>query len=70
MRETTLGRWMARLAVTVGVSAVALGLSAAAASARTVDAEVASVRFVGFVQAAQPSVDGPQLYATEGFDWM
>ncbi|MET7417871.1 hypothetical protein [Dactylosporangium sp. NPDC005555] len=69
MRETTLGRWMVRLAVTVGMGALALGVSAAVAHADVVAAGAASVRLTSFAQNLQPSVAGPQLFATEGFDW-
>lgn len=69
MRETTLGRWMVRLAVTVGAGVVALGMSAAAAHASDVNNGAASVQLVGIAHAVQASASGLQLNATEGFDW-
>jgi hypothetical protein len=73
MRETTLGLWMVRLAITIGAGAVALGLSAAAAQA-SVGSHVSglasmpgSVQMVGsaVAVAAQPE----PIRITEDFDW-
>ena len=67
MRETTLGRWMARIAVTVGAGVIALGLSAAVAQARGMDSEASSVNLVGTVNAVQPNA--VPLFVTESWDW-
>jgi len=70
MRETTLGRWMSRLAVTVSVAVVTVGMSAAAANASVVSDGATSVKLVGIAQAVQSGASGLHLNATEGFDWL
>lgn len=68
MRDTTLGRWMTRLAVTVGVGVVALGLSATTAQASdTGSAAAPATKLVGVIHAIQ--VDVEPVYVTEGWDW-
>lgn len=67
MRETTLGRWMARAAVTVGAGVIALGLSAAVAQASDSDSEAFSVKLLGTVHTVQASNE--PLFVTEGWDW-
>jgi hypothetical protein len=69
MRETTLGRWMIRLAVTVGVGVVALGMSTAVAHANEVGSEAAPVNLVGIAQAVQAGSSVIRLNVPEGFDW-
>ncbi len=70
MREkATLGRWMTRLAVTVGAGVVALGMSTAAAHASAGSSEVAPVKMIGIAHAVQSATSGLHLYATEGYDW-
>lgn len=69
MRETTLGRWMTRLAVTVGAGVVILGMSTAAAHASEVSSEAAPVTLVGIAQAVQAGTSTLHLNAAEGFDW-
>lgn len=69
MRETTLGRWMTRLAVTVGVGVFALGMSTAAAQASEVSSGTAPVNLAGIAQAVQAGTSTLHLNATEGFDW-
>ncbi|MFF5230002.1 hypothetical protein [Dactylosporangium sp. NPDC000521] len=66
MRDTTLGRWMARLAVTVGVGVVALGITAAVAQASDADSEALSVK-VGVVGAIQAGTE--PLFVTEAWEW-
>jgi len=73
MRETTLGLWMARLAITIGAGAVALGLSTVAAQASVsshasgLAARPGSVQLVGSAVAvsAQPA----PIRVTDDFDW-
>ncbi|GAA3293963.1 hypothetical protein GCM10020218_071860 [Dactylosporangium vinaceum] len=69
MREKTLGRWIVRLAVTIGFGSVALGLSAAAASADP----ITIVRFhplPGSVSApAVTNAGSAQVFVTEDFAW-
>ena len=67
MRDTTLGRWMTRLAVTVGVGVAALGISATVAQASVRDSEASSVKLSGLVHA--PQVNSEPLYVTESWDW-
>ena len=67
MRDTTLGRWMARVAVTVGAGALALGMSAAVAQASEAVSEALSVKLVGVVRPVQ--VDADPLLVTETWDW-
>ena len=69
MRETTLGRWMSRLVVTVGVGVVALGMSTATAQASAASNGVASVQLGELAHAVQSTASGLHLHATEGFDW-
>jgi hypothetical protein len=73
MRETTLGRWMVRLAVTVGVGAVVLGVSAATAQASDVRstsglASLSAVKAVSVAHALETRTQ-PTLRVTEDFDW-
>lgn len=69
MRDTTFGRWMTRLAVTVGVGVVALGLSATAAQARGTGSVATSVMKVVSVAHAAVQPDIEPVYVTEGWDW-
>ena len=69
MRETTLGRWMTRLAVTVGVGVVALGMSTAVAHASEAGSEAAPVNLVSIAQAVQVGTSTILLNASTGFDW-
>jgi hypothetical protein len=67
MRDTTLGRWMVRLAVTVGAGAVALGMSTAMAHASSTHSEGSAVKLVGVIGAAQFDVD--RIHVTEDWGW-
>jgi hypothetical protein len=61
MRDTTLGRWMTRLAVTLGAGAVLFGLSSTVAYASVSNSEASAVRLVGVGYAVQAT--------TESWDW-
>lgn len=72
MREKMLGRWMVRLAVTIGAGSVALGLSGAAyaqdvsfGSGLASLSSSSTVVGVAQVAAAQPE----HIYITEDFVW-
>ncbi|MFC5005792.1 hypothetical protein ACFPIJ_49205 [Dactylosporangium cerinum] len=67
MRDTTLGRWMTRLAVTVGVAVAALGLSATVAQASVTDSEASPVKLASVVRGFQVSTE--PVYVTESWDW-
>ncbi|GAA3200290.1 hypothetical protein GCM10010532_019830 [Dactylosporangium siamense] len=67
MRDTTLGRWMTRLAVTVGVGAAALGLSATVAQASVTGSEASSVKLASVAHAIQ--VNAEPVFVTESWDW-
>jgi hypothetical protein len=69
MREKTLGRWIFRLAVTIGAGSMALGLSTAAASA-DVTASGQFHALAGKVGTAQLASAAPeQIFVTEDFTW-
>ncbi|WP_433210963.1 hypothetical protein ACQP00_49550 [Dactylosporangium sp. CS-047395] len=68
MRDKTLGRWIVRLAVTIGVGSMALGLSAAAANAD--DSSAFGRSRPGLVGTAQLSSAAPEhIFVTEDFSW-
>jgi hypothetical protein len=67
MRDTTLGRWMVRLAVTVGAGAVALGMSTAAAQASSTHSEGSTVKLASVIDAAQLDID--RIRVTEDWGW-
>lgn len=68
MRDKTLGRWIVRLAVTVGAGSLVLGLSAAAAhaDASTLGLTTSRITMVGtahLTPAPEP------IFVTEDFTW-
>ncbi|GAA0717850.1 hypothetical protein Drose_34270 [Dactylosporangium roseum] len=70
MRDKMLGRWMFRLAVTMGVSTAALGVSALSAHA----ADVSPARFTAIPGAVKiiggtPIGQQDHLYVTEDYSW-
>jgi hypothetical protein len=68
MREKTLGRWMVRLAVTVGAGSLALGLSAVAAQADT-SSYARFTNQMSSVGSAQVSPAQGQIFVAEDFSW-
>ncbi|MFB9184344.1 hypothetical protein ACFFX1_39980 [Dactylosporangium sucinum] len=73
MRDKMLGRWMFRLAVTIGAGSVALGLPAAAAHADDLrnSGRVAipgAVQIVGTPIVVRPVSPG-DIAVTEDFGW-
>jgi len=58
---------MARLAVTVGVGVVALGVSTTVAHASSTHSERSMVKLVGVIDAAQ--LDGDRINVTEDWGW-
>jgi serine acetyltransferase len=73
MRETTLGLWMVRLAVTIGAGAMALGLSTVSAQASVGSHASGFASLPGSVQMVS-SVDAVKaqpepIFVTEDFDW-
>nr|BFE65000.1 hypothetical protein GCM10020063_095260 [Dactylosporangium thailandense] len=69
MREKTLGRWIVRLAVTVGAGSLALGLSAAAAHADTSQYARFNAHPTTLVGVAQLSPAPEPIFFTEDFTW-
>ncbi|GAA4248753.1 hypothetical protein [Dactylosporangium darangshiense] len=69
MREKTLGRWIMRLAVTIGVGTAALGLSATVAQA---DVALSAPRYQAVIadvtQTAARAVT-PPVYVVQDWDW-
>ncbi|MEV6928227.1 hypothetical protein AB0M46_27565 [Dactylosporangium sp. NPDC051485] len=67
MGDKMLGRWMARLVVTVGVGAMALGLSSVAAHASNLAQRPVLIQITdGSNVKVAPSAP---VYVTEDFGW-
>ncbi|WP_426508140.1 hypothetical protein ACPPVO_57295 [Dactylosporangium sp. McL0621] len=72
MRDKTLGRWILRLAVTIGAGAVVLGVGTVAANAGTSmsgRAAVLSTTITVTHQADAPAPAGEPMYVTEDWSW-
>ncbi|WP_344615969.1 hypothetical protein [Dactylosporangium salmoneum] len=68
MGDKMFGRWIARLVVTVGASAVALGLSSAVAHASDQRQLAVHMQLVSESCAAVAPA-APPMYVTEDFAW-
>ncbi|WP_433080846.1 hypothetical protein ACQP1P_44355 [Dactylosporangium sp. CA-052675] len=69
MRDKTLGRWIVRLAVTVGAGSLALGLSTVAAHADESTYARFSAHPTTLVGAARLSPAQEQIFVTEDYSW-
>jgi hypothetical protein len=69
MREKTLGRWIFRLAVTIGAGSMALGLSTAAASADVTTYARFHVLSPSVGTAQLTSAAPEQIFHTEDYTW-
>ncbi|GAA2629958.1 hypothetical protein GCM10010399_72320 [Dactylosporangium fulvum] len=70
MRDKMLGRWVFRLAVTMGVSVAALGVSALSAQAADASsARFTSVSGVVTIIGGTPIGQQDHLFVTEDYSW-
>ncbi|MFG2038149.1 hypothetical protein [Dactylosporangium sp. NPDC048998] len=71
MRDRTLGRWIVRLAVTIGAGTVALGLSGAAAHANVVSQSrfVAVPISLGVTKAPSITPVTERVFVKEDYGW-
>ncbi|MFI5913502.1 hypothetical protein [Dactylosporangium sp. NPDC051541] len=69
MREKTLGRWIVRLAVTIGAGSLVLGLGTVAANADTSTIGLIRKLPAAATHVQQNTASSEQIFFTEDYSW-